>query len=152
MPDNIKESLEGAGIGLLAGLVIGISDADWIRLAIVFALFAHAGKDLLRNKPVSVINSYKTSFTGIASFLAVIIGLYINGQKIFRESPKEAVSEWINAGFSPAQARVLYLKQMEKEVKNDTAVSPFMQSLIQKIVTSSGGDSPATVKDSISNN
>jgi hypothetical protein len=141
MIKNLKDSLEGAGIGLLAGLVIGISDADWIRLAIVLALFAYVGKDLHRNKTDSAVSSYKTTFTGIASFLAVIIGLYINGQQLFRESPKMTVSEWINAGYSPEQARVLYLKQMEKEVNNDTAVSPYMQSLIQTIIKSSGKDS-----------
>ena len=149
---NLKDLLEGAGIGLLGGIVIGISEADWLRLAIVFALFAYAGKDLLRNKTGSAIDTYKTTFTGIAAFLAVMIGLYINGQQLFRESPKEAVSEWINAGYSPEQSRVLYLKQMEKETKNDTAVSPIIQSLIQRILTSSGRDSLLTGKDSISNN
>ena len=152
MIKNLKDSLEGAGIGLLAGLVIGISDADWIRLAIVLALFAYVGKDLHRNKTDSAVSSYKTTFTGIASFLAVIIGLYINGQQLFRESPKMTVSEWINAGYSPEQARVLYLKQMEKEVNNDTAVSPYMQSLIQTIIKSSGKDSLPAGKDSVLNN
>jgi hypothetical protein len=151
MTDNLKNSLEGAGIGLLGGLVIGIVDADWLRLAILLALFAYAGKGFLGKTTSPSGNTYKTTFTGIASFFAVIIGLYINGQQLFRESPKEAVYEWINAGYSPEQARVLYLKQFEKEVKNDTAVSPFMQSLIQAIVTSSGRDSLVAVKDSISN-
>jgi hypothetical protein len=152
MIKNLNDSLEGAGIGLLAGLVIGISDSDWIRLAIVFALFAYAGKDLLRNKKDSTDSSYKTTFTGIASFLAVIIGLYINGQRLFRESPKEAVSEWINAGYSPEQARVLYLKKIEKDHENKDSVSPLMQSLIQTIIKSSGKDSLPAGKDSIINN
>ena len=151
MTDNLKNSLEGAGIGLLGGLVIGITDAEWLRVAIVFALITYAGKGFLGNKISTAGNSYKTTFTGIAAFLAVIIGLYTNGQQLFRESPKEAVYEWIKAGYSPEQARVLYLKQFEKEVKNDTAVSPYMQSLIQAIVTSSGRDSLVAVKDSISN-
>jgi hypothetical protein len=151
MAINLKDSIEGAGIGLLGGLVIGISDADWLRLAIVFALIAYTGKDLFGSKTGSAGNSYKITFTGMASFLAVMIGLYINGQQLFRDSPKEAVAEWINAGYSPVQARVLYLKQMKKDVENKNTMSPLMQSLIKTIITSSGRDSLSSGRDSISN-
>ena len=121
MTGNLKDSLEGAGIGLLGGLVIGIVDADWIRLAIALALIAYAGSGVPGKTPVTIGRSVKTIYMGLASFLAVLVGLYINGNQVFNETPKEAVGKYMKAGYSPEQARILFLREIIKENdSNDT--------------------------------
>jgi hypothetical protein len=150
MPDNFKESLEGAGIGLLGGIVIGISEADWFRVTIALALIAYTGKNMIGIKQASSGHSNSTTFTGIAAFIALFLGLYINGQQLFRKTPKTAISEWIDAGYSPSQAQALYLKQLEAKVDDKSAVSPVMQSLIHSVLTPSVMDSLKPGKDSIS--
>ena len=153
MSNSLKESLEGLGIGLIGGLVIGISEADWLRLALGLALVAYAGKVLHQSKTGSPGNSLKVAFTGIASFFAVLIGLYINGQQLFEQSPKKAIDSWVDAGFSPAQARALYLTQMTKKVQKNSTVSPAMKYLIRSMITQTRrGDSLEPAKDSISDN
>lgn len=132
----MKENLAGAGIGLLGGLIIGITDSEWIRLIIVFALIALTGKslkDIIQNAEVSS----KQSFVGIAAFLAVLIGLYINGQQLFKQSPSETVDKWVKAGFSPPEARVMYLKQWElenqQEKKPSAAELTILKSFLDRI-------------------
>jgi hypothetical protein len=112
MTKNLAGFFEGALVGLLGGLAIGISDADWLRMVLLSAILAYAGKTLLGVKTTSVIHSYKIAFTGFACFLAVIAGLYINEQKLFRESPQQAVSHLVKAGTTPEQAREIYVKQI----------------------------------------
>lgn len=113
MGKNLKECLEGAGAGLVGGFFIGFVDADWLRVMIAIALIAYAAKTLQIIKPASVANSYKIAFSGIAAFLSLLIGLYINEQKLFKQTPEQAVSVFVNKGFSPAEARELYLKQID---------------------------------------
>ena len=141
MSVKLKESLEGAGIGLVAGLVIGISQAEWLRVVLALALIAYAGKVLQGNKPVSAGGSYKAAFTGIASFFAILIGLYIHGQQLFEHSPKEAINTWIEAGYSPQQSRALYLKLWEREMLKENPVPPHMDTLMRKVISETGADS-----------
>ena len=152
MVKSLKESLEGTGIGLLGGIVIGISEADWLRLAIALALIAYAGKNLKRTESGSSGHSDRITFTGIAAFIAVVIGLYINGQQLFIQPPNAAITAWIDAGYSPSQARVLYLKNMQTHKEKNRKESPLMQSLIHTIITPASMDSLSPGKDSILNN
>jgi hypothetical protein len=115
---NIIGSLKGAGVGLLAGLATGVSGTDWLRLAITSMILGFAVKSLAGYRSGSAINSYKVAFAGLACFLAVLTGLYINEQKVFTESPKHAVSHLINQGITAPQAREMYVKQILPDFKN----------------------------------
>lgn len=150
MVNNLKHIIEGTGIGLLGGLLIGITESDWIRLLIAIALFASTGislKGAILKKDISP----GQSFTGIAAFVAVLVGLYFNGQQTFKLSPSDAVSKWEKAGFSPEQARAMYLKNWELEKQQDSEPSPAVQVMIKSIIDRKGSDSIAVKenKDSI---
>jgi hypothetical protein len=151
MANNLKESLEGAGIGLLGGFVIGIIEADWIRMIIALALIGYAGKVLTGRNETSVRDSYRLAFTGVAAFLAIFAGLYINGLKLFKQTPKEIISSWVNAGYNPSQARELVLKQINLELQNNTAASQPEQTIVQKFTDPSGTGSLSHGSDSIMN-
>ncbi len=129
----MKEKLAGAGIGLLGGLIIGITDSEWIRLIIVFALIALTGKSLKETLQHAEVSPGHT-FLGIAAFLAVLIGLYINGQELFKQSPAETVDKWVKAGFSPREARVMYLKQWELENQQDNEPSAATQAMLKSFL------------------
>jgi len=129
----MKEKLAGAGIGLLGGLIIGITDSEWIRLIIVFALIALTGKSLKETLQHAEVSPGQT-FVGIAAFLAVLIGLYINGQELFKQSPSETVDKWVKAGFSPREARAMYLKQWELENQQDKEPSAATQAMLKSFL------------------
>jgi len=143
MPENTKHIFEGAGIGLLGGLLIGITDSDWIRLILVLALFALTSKSL-KESILKAETPARQSFTGIAAFLAVLVGLYFNGHQTFRQSPAEEISRFRNAGFSPEQARALYLKQWEWENQKDKEPSAAVQAIIKSILDQTGSETPAS--------
>ena len=151
MSDSLKESLEGAGIGLLGGLVIGISEAEWLRIAIALALITYAGNFLRGNTTGSPGNSLRIAFTGIGAFYAILIGLYINGQHLFDQTPKKTIDEWINAGYSPQQSRFLYLKQMEKGFQKKQS-DPAETQLLKKVLSIPGTEVDKPVPDSVSSN
>ena len=109
---DLTGSIKVTGTGLLAGLAIGVTGNEWLRLAIVSVLLGYAAKSLGSNTKVSVINSYKVAVAGLACSLSILIGLYINEQKVISESPKHAVSHLINQGITPAEAREMYVKQI----------------------------------------
>lgn len=134
---------EGAGIGLLAGLLIGITNSDWVRLIILLALFALANKSL-KNFILKAETPAGYSFTGIAAFLAVMVGLYLNGHQTFKQSPAEAINKFRNAGYSPEEARALYLKQWEWENQKDSEPSAAVQAIIKSILDKTGSEMPAT--------
>ncbi|NTW24956.1 MAG: hypothetical protein HGA37_09665 [Lentimicrobium sp.] len=129
----MKEKLAGAGIGLLGGLIIGITDSEWIRLIIVFALIAFTGKSLKETLQHGDVSPGQ-SLVGIAAFLAVIIGLYINGQQLFKQSPSATVDKWVKAGFSPPEARAMYLKQWELENLQDNEPSAATQAMLKSFL------------------
>jgi hypothetical protein len=114
MSDNLKGSVEGAVTGLLGGLAIGILEADWLRIILAFALIAYAGRILQLNSFNPAV-SYRLSFSGIVGFLAVLIGLYINEYKPFRPTPKQEVSHLITKGYTPIQAREIYVNSLNRE-------------------------------------
>ena len=143
MYKNLKQLFEGAGIGLLAGLLIGITDSDWIRLVILLALFALASKSL-KGFILKAETPTGQSFTGIAAFLAVMVGLYFNGHQTFRQSPAEAINKFRNAGFSPEEARALYLKQWEWENQKDSEPSAAVQAIIKSILGRTESETPAS--------
>ncbi len=140
MAKILKQISEGAGIGLLGGLLIGITDSDWIRLIIALALIAFTGKSL-KETILKAEPSLRQSATGIAAFIAVLVGLYINGQKTFDQLPSQAVDKWVKAGFSPEEARAMYLKNWEWENQKDSEPSPAVQAMIKSILDRMGSDS-----------
>jgi hypothetical protein len=142
MTKNIRQILEGTGIGLLGGLLIGISDSDWIRLLIALVLIALTGKSL-KDSILKAETSPGQSYAGIAAFFAVLVGLYINGQETFRQLPATVVEKWIEAGFSPEEARAMYLKQWEWENQKDTEPSVAVQAMIKSILDRMGVESKA---------
>ncbi len=143
MLKNLKQLFEGAGIGLLGGLLIGITDSDWIRLVIVLALFALTTKTL-KDFILKAETHTGQSFTGIAAFLAVLVGLYFNGHQTFVQSPSDAINKFRHAGFSPEEARALYLKQWEWENQKDKEPSVAVQAIIKSILDKTGSESPAS--------
>lgn len=139
--------MEGAGIGMLGGLVIGISDADWIRLAIVLALIAYAGNALKTNKPNPAGNSYKYALTGFAAFFALIAGLYLQSHQVFEQSPREAITLLTEAGYSPSQARDIYLKQIEWSNSKQDLPAPSIRSILDAFLfPAEAGSSSDTLK------
>lgn len=102
---RLKETLEGTGIGLVTGLVLGLVDADWIRMTIVIALIAYVGRDAGKH-------ALRSGITGLCATLALFAGLYIHGNQLFKETPQMAVEKWMQAGFTPSEARQLYLKSI----------------------------------------
>ena len=145
MGKNIRQILEGTGIGLLGGLLIGIADSDWIRLLIALVLFAITGKSL-RDSILKADTSPAQSFAGIAAFFAVLVGLYINGQETFRQLPANVVEKWVNAGFTPEEARAMYLKQWEWENQKDDEPSTAVQGMIKSILDRMGVEGNASEK------
>lgn len=146
MAKNIRQILEGTGIGLLGGLLIGIADSDWIRLLIGLALFALTGKSL-KDSILKGDTAPGQSYAGIAAFFAVLVGLYINGQEPFRQLPANVVLKWIDAGFSPEEARAMYLKQWEWENQKDDEPSAAVQGMIKSILDRMGVESNASEKN-----
>ncbi|MHC1776684.1 MAG: hypothetical protein AB9834_14870 [Lentimicrobium sp.] len=146
----MKQISEGAGIGLLGGLLIGITDSDWIRLIIALALIAFTGKSL-KETILKAEPSLRQSATGIAAFVAVLVGLYINGQKTFDQLPSQAVDKWVKAGFSPEEARAIYLKTWECENQKDSEPSPAVQAMIKSILDrmDTRGGADKEINDSI---
>lgn len=130
---NTGHILGGTGIGLLGGLLIGITDSDWIRLILALALIALTGNSL-KDTILKADISPRQSLTGIAAFVAILVGLYINGQKTFEQSPSDAVDKWVKAGYSPGESRALYLKQWEWENQQDSEPSPAVQAMIKSIL------------------
>lgn len=145
MGKNIRQILEGTGIGLLGGLLIGIADSDWIRLLIALVLFALTGKSL-RDSLLKADTSPVQSYAGIAAFFAVLVGLYINGQETFRQLPANVVEKWVNAGFTPEEARAMYLKQWEWENQKDDEPSTAVQGMIKSILDRMGVEGNASEK------
>lgn len=145
MGKNIRQILEGTGIGLLGGLLIGIADSDWIRLLIALVLFALTGKSL-RDSILKADSSPGQSYAGIAAFFAVLVGLYINGQETFRQLPANVVEKWVNAGFTPEEARAMYLKQWEWENQKDDEPSTAVQGMIKSILDRMGVEGNASEK------
>lgn len=145
MGKNIRQILEGTGIGLLGGLLIGIADSDWIRLLIALVLFAITGKSL-RDSILKADTSPDQSYAGIAAFFAVLVGLYINGQETFRQLPANVVEKWVNAGFTPEEARAMYLKQWEWENQKDDEPSTAVQGMIKSILDRMGVEGNASEK------
>jgi hypothetical protein len=129
MLKNIREILEGAGIGLLGGLIIGISDHDWMRLTLALGLIAYTG-GVRRNLTNPEINHRRYTFTGFAAFLAVLAGLYLNRQQVFDQSPVEAVNALIEAGYDPAEARLYYVRQVLTEKAGQETAAPSFQDII----------------------
>lgn len=118
---------------MLGGLIIGITDSEWIRLIVAFTLIALTGKSL-KETVLNTELSSKQSFVGIAAFMAVLIGLYINGQELFKQSPSETVDKWVKAGFSPREARAMYLKQWELENQQDNEPSAATQAMLKSFL------------------
>lgn len=148
MKGSLKESLEGAGIGLLGGLVIGISDADWLRLIIALALLTYAGI-VMKKSSSSHTDSYKLASMGLTAFLAIFIGLYVNGHQLFEKTPKDVISTWIDAGYSPTEARELYLKQMDFRIQKAASSSNTGRTVLQALMARNGSDSLTAGSDSI---
>lgn len=150
MSQKLKQLFEGAGIGLLGGLLIGITGSDWIRLIIALALFAFTGNSL-KETFTKAEPSLRQSATGVAAFLAVLVGLYINGQNTFDQLPSESVDKWVKAGFSPEEARAMYLKNWEWENQKENEPSPAVQAMIKSILNHMDSDSGAIkrIHDSI---
>ena len=121
MTGNLRGSLEGLGIGTLSGFALGISDSDWIRLTVATALAAYFAVLLKRNNSLNVANSFKTGFTGLAACLALLAGLYINKQQVFKKSPQTLLNLITNAGSSPEQARDMIVKQMTIKSDSDSS-------------------------------
>ena len=150
MAYNLRASLEGAGIGFFGGLVIGISEADWLRFAIAIALITYAGKALQKNESKQAAGSYRLAFTGLASFLAILIGLYVTGFQVLNQTPKDAVTLWVNAGFTPAQAREIYLKQTNLKLQQIHQNDRPAKAIISQITNSENSDLLSGSKDSLS--
>lgn len=145
---NQGHILAGAGIGLLGGLIIGITDSEWIRLIIAFALIALTGKSLKEPLHHAEVSPGQT-FIGIAAFLAVLIGLYINGQQLFKQSPAETIDKWVEAGFSPPEARAMYLKQWELENQQDREPSAKEQAMFKSLLDRIGSGAKLTTAEQI---
>ncbi len=77
-----KQILEGCGIGLLAGLVIGYSEADWLRLAIVLALIGLSARTFAVETKEATFATRVASI-GLSAFFAVFLGLYLHGSELF---------------------------------------------------------------------
>ena len=151
MAYNLRASLEGAGIGFFGGLVIGISEADWLRFAIAIALITYAGKALQKNESNhQAAGSYRLAFTGLASFLAILIGLYITGFQVLNQTPKDAVTMWVNAGFTPAQAREIYLKQTNLKLQQINKNDRPAKEIISRMINPENSDFISGNKDSLS--
>lgn len=131
--------LEGIGLGLLVGLVIGLSDADWIRLLLVIVLIAFTGKSM-KNALLNSETDQRFSFTGISAFFAVVLGLYISGQQYFRQSPSEIVTTLIQAGYTPSQAREIYVKRLDKELKAAAAPAINLPEIIKSVLNQNDTD------------
>jgi hypothetical protein len=138
---KFRETLEGTGIGLLGGLLIGLSDADWLRLAIALALFAYTGSTRKNLIPETATDSYRKTFTGISAFVAVLAGLYLNGQQIFEKTPGEAVSALTEAGYTPSQAREIYKQQVENQMSATASPSPSINKIIDAYSRDTATDS-----------
>ncbi|MBK7029090.1 MAG: hypothetical protein IPH45_07700 [Bacteroidales bacterium] len=130
MTEYLKDSLEGLGIGIIAGLVIGLTDNDWIRMTLAIALITYAGRALgnyTQNLPGP---SYRIAFMGIFASIAVLAGLYIQGQHLFRETPLKSIEKWVKAGYTPIQARQLYLESLQPDAhQRETAANTFQKSV-----------------------
>lgn len=151
MAYNLRASLEGAGIGFFGGLVIGISEADWLRFAIAIALITYAGKALQKNESNhQAAGSYRLAFTGLASFLAILIGFYITGFQVLNQTPKDAVTMWVNAGFTPAQAREIYLKQTNLKLQQINKNDRPAKEIISRMMNPENSDFISGNKDSLS--
>ncbi|MFH1119034.1 MAG: hypothetical protein V1775_04370 [Bacteroidota bacterium] len=142
-PGNI---IGGAGIGLLGGLLIGITDSDWIRLLIALALMALSGNSL-KGSILKADITLSQSFTGVAAFVAILAGLYINGQEIFKQSPSDAIDKWVKAGYSPEESQGLYLRQWEWENRKDSEPSQAVQVMIKSILDSMKPDDDKEADD-----
>ncbi|KAF0198473.1 MAG: hypothetical protein FD166_1114 [Bacteroidetes bacterium] len=148
MLKNARELTAGAGIGLLGGLVIGITDYDWIRLAIALTLIAYSGG--LKKQLVNVeTNHLNRTLTGFTAFLAVLAGLYLNKQQVFEQSPREAVNALTEAGYSPSEAREFYLKQVLLEKARLDSASPSLQSIVNAFAEPDIYDTILKVSDTI---
>jgi len=148
MLKNTRELAEGAGIGFLGGLVIGIADHDWMRLAIALALIAYSG-GLKKNQLSPDTNQFRRTLTGFTAFLAVLAGLYLNKQQVFEQSPREAVNALTEAGYSPPEAREFYLKQVLLEKAGIDSASPSMQSIVDAFAEPNINDTIRKVSDTI---
>lgn len=144
--------MEGAGLGLLGGLVIGISEAEWLRLAITLALIAYAGQALKENKSDTAGNSYRLAFAGFASFLAVLAGLYLNGQQVFRQTPRETVALLTEAGYTPEEARKIYLKQTVTGKQRQAVPKQSFDSIISTYFFNAEQDSVSVFSDTLNEN
>ena len=131
--------LEGIGLGLLVGLVTGLSDADWIRLLLVIVLITFTQKSVKKSFLHSE-SDQRFSFTGISAFLALLLGSYISGQQYFRQSPSEIVTALVEAGYSPSQAREIYVKRLDEELKRKAAPAFNLQELIQSVLNQNDTD------------
>ncbi|MBK7172323.1 MAG: hypothetical protein IPH84_03615 [Bacteroidales bacterium] len=146
---HLKDSLEGIGIGLISGLVIGLADNDWIRMTLAVALITYAGRALGNHKENIAGPSYRIAFMGIFASFALFGGLYIQGQHLFREAPLKSIEKWVKAGYTPAQARQLHLQSLQLAAyQKDTADNTF-QKFAPMLPDSNGTASVNILKDSL---
>ena len=145
MSNSTKQSLEGIGLGLITGLVIGISESDWLRVLIALSLIAFALKTLNVSENTPANHSYRIAFLGISSFLSVLFGLYIHEQQIFKPSPKDEMAYWLKAGFTPAQAREQWMKQKAMSLLSSNTTDTKSKTIIQSFSSIISPDSSATL-------
>jgi|GEM_PF-1264252 len=142
MNKQLAQILEGTGIGLVAGFVIGYTGSEWIRLILVFALFAFAGGSIKGFLQIDS-NSQRSTLMGIATFVAILIGLFAKGYHVFDEAPAKAVARWELAGYSPVQARAMVLKQWEAEQFKEPIPSGEMSSIFRSLFTTGKQEQPS---------
>lgn len=144
MDKSLKHSLEGIGLGLTAGLVIGISESDWLRMLIVIALFAYSIKGLQPTGDPKGSHSYRIAFLGLSCFLSILFGLFLQKQQIFTLSPQEEMAYWLKAGLTPAQAREQWLRQKAVKLSQIKADDSKGKTILQSFSTILGADSATT--------
>lgn len=86
-----------------------------------------------RNRPTIFFYRYFSIF-------AVVLGLFISGQQYFRQSPSEIITTLVEAGYSPSQARDIYVKRLDKELKEEAAPAINLQGIIQSVLNQSDTD------------
>jgi len=115
---------------------MGISEADWIRLAIALSLIAYAGKKFKEKDQESTGNSFRLAFMGFAASVALLAGLYINGYHLLDLTPKESVYLLIDAGYSQEQSREIYLEQAARNQQSISDSSALVRQILKYLTSS----------------
>lgn len=104
---KVEDFIAGAGVGALAGLLIGLSTASVVGTAIsAIAAILAAVLGLTKAKPEQVEQQrFRIMGFGIFATLALLCGLLLRVQDLLAPSISEQINQWQSAGYTEEAAR-----------------------------------------------